>query len=147
MDSHCFDADLETDPDPAQNLDADPDPDRGGREGVGQPKMCIPPGKILGTPLPVPYRYLQKMYFRKNNDLLTIRGSIASTNKSTSRSSITLDDVGSPGFPQITPLKSLILGWAAGEETVSPKSVVHLLRLLWLTPLLISVKNSFKREL
>jgi hypothetical protein len=21
-------------------------------EGVGQPKMCIPPGKILGTPLP-----------------------------------------------------------------------------------------------
>jgi hypothetical protein len=24
---------------------------RGG--GVGQPKMCIPPGKILGTPLPV----------------------------------------------------------------------------------------------
>jgi hypothetical protein len=26
---------------------------RGG--GVGQPKMCIPPGKILGTPLPVGY--------------------------------------------------------------------------------------------
>jgi hypothetical protein len=24
---------------------------RGGGEGVGQPKMCIPPGKILGTPL------------------------------------------------------------------------------------------------
>ncbi len=23
----------------------------GGVEGVGQPKMCIPPGKILGTPL------------------------------------------------------------------------------------------------
>ncbi len=46
MDPHCFDAD----PDPAQNLDADPDPDPdpGGR---GQPKMCIPPGKILGTPL------------------------------------------------------------------------------------------------
>jgi hypothetical protein len=22
------------------------------RGGVGQPKMCIPPGKILGTPLP-----------------------------------------------------------------------------------------------
>jgi hypothetical protein len=44
---HCFDAD----PDPAQNLDADPDPDPGGR-GVGQPNMCIPPGKILGTPLP-----------------------------------------------------------------------------------------------
>jgi hypothetical protein len=42
VDPHCFDAD--PDPDPAQNLDADPDP-------VGQPKMCIPPGKILGTPL------------------------------------------------------------------------------------------------
>ena len=51
VDLHCFDAD--TDPDPAQNLDADPDPDPGpGGEGVGQPKMCIPPGKILGTPLP-----------------------------------------------------------------------------------------------
>ena len=49
MDPHCFDADPEPDPDPAQNLDADPDPDGGG--GV-QPKMCIPPGKILGTPLP-----------------------------------------------------------------------------------------------
>ncbi len=24
------------------------------RGGVGQPKMCIPPGKILGTPLTVP---------------------------------------------------------------------------------------------
>ncbi len=59
-DPHCLDAD----PDPAQNLDADsdadvnadadpdpdPDPDPGGGE-VGQPKMCIPPGKILGTPL------------------------------------------------------------------------------------------------
>ncbi len=51
MDPHCFDADPDPDPDPAQNLDADPDPDPGGREGVGQPKMCIPPGKILGTPL------------------------------------------------------------------------------------------------
>ncbi len=50
MDPHCFDADLEPDPDPAQNLDADPDPGGGGEE-VGQPKMCIPPGKILGTPL------------------------------------------------------------------------------------------------
>ncbi len=51
MDPHCFDADPE--PDPAQNLDADPDPDPGGGggEGEGQPKMCIPPGKILGTPL------------------------------------------------------------------------------------------------
>jgi hypothetical protein len=44
VDPHCFDAD----PDPAQNLDADPDPDP---ERVDQPKMCIPPGKILGTPL------------------------------------------------------------------------------------------------
>ncbi len=52
VDPLCFDADLEPDPDPAQNLDADPDPDPGG-EGVGQPKMCIPPGKILGTPLTV----------------------------------------------------------------------------------------------
>ncbi len=43
-----FDADA--DPDPAQNLNADPDPDLGGG-GVGQPKMCIPPDKILGTPL------------------------------------------------------------------------------------------------
>ncbi len=51
VDPHCFDADPEPDPDPAQNLDvdSDPDPDPGG--GVGQPKMCIPPGKILGTPL------------------------------------------------------------------------------------------------
>jgi hypothetical protein len=32
-------------------FDADPDPDPGGGEGVGQPKMCIPPDKILGTPL------------------------------------------------------------------------------------------------
>jgi hypothetical protein len=44
-------------PDPAHNLDADPDPDpapdpRGG--GGGQPKMCIPPVKILSTPLAVP---------------------------------------------------------------------------------------------
>ncbi len=52
MDPHCFDA--EPEPDPAQNLDADPDPDPdpgGGGARVGQPKMCIPPGKILGTPL------------------------------------------------------------------------------------------------
>jgi hypothetical protein len=50
VDPHCFDAD----PDPAQNLDADPDPDPGGGgPGVGQPKMCIPLGKILGTPLSV----------------------------------------------------------------------------------------------
>ncbi len=52
VDPHCFDAD--PDPDQAQNLDADTDPDpdpRGGGRGVGQPKMCIPPCKILGTPL------------------------------------------------------------------------------------------------
>ncbi len=49
MDPHCFDADA--DADPAQNLaDPDQDPDPGGG-GVSQPKMCIPPGKILGTPL------------------------------------------------------------------------------------------------
>jgi hypothetical protein len=47
VDPHCFDADA--DPDPAQNLDADPDPNPGG--GGGQPKVCIPPGNILGTPL------------------------------------------------------------------------------------------------
>ncbi len=41
VDPHCFDA------------DPDPDPDPGWGEGVGQPKMCIPPGKILGTPLSV----------------------------------------------------------------------------------------------
>jgi hypothetical protein len=39
VDPYCFDVD----PDPAQNA--------GGGGGVGQPKMCIPPGKILGTPL------------------------------------------------------------------------------------------------
>ncbi len=54
MDPHCFDADPDPDQDPAQNLDADPDPDPdpGGGEGVGQQlRMCIPPDKILGTPL------------------------------------------------------------------------------------------------
>jgi hypothetical protein len=53
VDPHCFDADPELDPDPAQNrnADPDPDPDPGGGGGEGQPKMCIPPGKILGTPL------------------------------------------------------------------------------------------------
>jgi hypothetical protein len=40
-----MDLDLDTDP--------DPDPDRGGGVWLGQPKMCIPPGKILGTPLAV----------------------------------------------------------------------------------------------
>jgi hypothetical protein len=39
------------DPDLAQNLVADPDPDPDPGGGGGQPKMCIPPGKILGTPL------------------------------------------------------------------------------------------------
>jgi len=47
----CFDAD----PDLAQTLDADPNPDPWG-EGVDQPKMCIPPGKILGTPLPTVFK-------------------------------------------------------------------------------------------
>ncbi len=50
----------EPDPDPAQNLDPDPDsdPDPGGEGGgVGQPKMCIPPGKILGTPLDESYLF------------------------------------------------------------------------------------------
>ncbi len=55
MDPLCFDVDSEPDPDPAQNLyanpDPDPDPGVGGWEGVGQPKMCIPLGKILVTPL------------------------------------------------------------------------------------------------
>jgi hypothetical protein len=53
VDPHCFEAD--PDPDPAQNLEADsdpdPDPGEGGGGRRGQPKMCIPPGKILGTPL------------------------------------------------------------------------------------------------
>jgi hypothetical protein len=37
----------------------------GGGEVVGQPKMCIPPGKILGTPLiaPFPKNYLQYGYW------------------------------------------------------------------------------------
>ncbi len=49
MDPHCIDVD--PDPDPAKNIDADPDPDPDPGGGGGQPKMCIPPGKILGTPL------------------------------------------------------------------------------------------------
>jgi hypothetical protein len=51
VDPHGFDAD--PDPDPAQNLNADPG-GWGGGGGVGQPKMCISPGKILGTPLTIP---------------------------------------------------------------------------------------------
>ncbi len=48
MDPHCFDVD----PDPAKNIDADPDPDPDSGGGGGcQPKICIPPGKNLGTPL------------------------------------------------------------------------------------------------
>ncbi len=35
-------------PDPGVKKAPDLDPGGG---GVGQPKMCIPPGKILGTPL------------------------------------------------------------------------------------------------
>ncbi len=60
VDPHYFDVDLEPDPYPAQNIDADPDPypaqnlgadpdpdpdGGGGRGGVGQPIMCIPPAK------------------------------------------------------------------------------------------------------
>ena len=45
VDLHCFDANPEPDP--------DPDPDPG---GGGQQKMCIPPGKILGTPLFTAFR-------------------------------------------------------------------------------------------
>jgi len=56
VDPHCFDADPDPDPDPAKNLDADPDPDPGG--GAGPPKMCIPPGKILGTPLCISWNHL-----------------------------------------------------------------------------------------
>jgi hypothetical protein len=33
----------------------------GGGGGVGQPNMCIPPGKILGTPLTVPYRCITRI--------------------------------------------------------------------------------------
>ncbi len=29
-------------------------------EGVGQPKMCIPPGKILGTPLASVVQWIEK---------------------------------------------------------------------------------------
>jgi hypothetical protein len=70
VDPQCFDADPEPDPDQAQNLYADPDPDpdpdpgggRGG-EGIGQPKMCIPPGKILGTPLVTIPGYRYTLYY------------------------------------------------------------------------------------
>jgi hypothetical protein len=57
VDPHCLNADPE--PDPAQNLDADPDPDPGGG-GVGRPKMYIPSGKILGTPLYTAYKMVGK---------------------------------------------------------------------------------------
>jgi hypothetical protein len=53
--------------DPGQNLDGDPDPDPdagGGGEGVGQPNMCIPPGKILGTPLTVYITFLPVLRIR-----------------------------------------------------------------------------------
>ncbi len=59
MDPHCFDAD----PDP------DPDPDPGG--GIGQPKMCIPPGKILGTPLPTHHGWVY--YTVEREELTNIR--------------------------------------------------------------------------
>ena len=78
-DPHCFDAD--PDQDPAQNLDADPDPDPGG--GEGQPKMCIPPGKILGTPLaericeqiPLEDRMVEEQHLQNENNSNTKRGS------------------------------------------------------------------------
>jgi hypothetical protein len=58
VDPHCFDAVPDPEPDQAQNPDADPDPDPDlGGEGVGQPKMCILPGKILGTPLHICTEY------------------------------------------------------------------------------------------
>jgi hypothetical protein len=69
VDPHCFDADPEPDPaqildaDPDLDLDADPDLDQDpGGEGVGQPKMCIPPAKILGTPLGAPQANLVKLH-------------------------------------------------------------------------------------
>ena len=71
---------------------------------------------------------------------LTMIGSIASTNRSTKRSSSTLDDV---CFPHIAPRKSFIFGWADGEET----GVDSRRLLLWLTPLAISAKKSAVREL
>jgi hypothetical protein len=50
VDPHCFDAD--PDPDQLKILMRIRIQIRVG--GVGQPKMCIPPGKILGTPLSRP---------------------------------------------------------------------------------------------
>jgi len=51
VDPHCFDAD----PDPAENLKRIRSQIQtgGGGKGVDNQKMCIPPGKIVGTPLTV----------------------------------------------------------------------------------------------
>jgi hypothetical protein len=40
------------------------------RGGGGQPKMCIPLGKILGTPLNACHPFL----FQKNAELITLKG-------------------------------------------------------------------------
>ncbi len=61
-------SDSDLDPDPAQNLDADPDPDPDpGGGGVGQPKTCIPPGKILGTPLKRAINLSVDIFARRGN--------------------------------------------------------------------------------
>jgi hypothetical protein len=81
VDPHCFDAD----PDPAQNLDVDPDPDpdpdRGGGEGgAGQPNMCIPPGKILGTPLAtwrlMTMKLIRRHYFQAWHAVLLVESDL-----------------------------------------------------------------------
>ncbi len=76
------------DPDPAQNLDADadadpdpdPDPDPGGGgEGLDQPKMCIPPGKILGMLLTVNNRFQPSNFLRvKFLDIFSTDSQLAS---------------------------------------------------------------------
>jgi hypothetical protein len=50
VDPHCFDADLEPDPDPAQNLDADPDPVVCTVPGGVCPAVaCASPGCLCST--------------------------------------------------------------------------------------------------
>jgi hypothetical protein len=51
----------------------------GGGVGVGQPKMCIPPDKILGTPLAAVFRNRRILYFFRGFPCylyLPIRGEI-----------------------------------------------------------------------
>jgi hypothetical protein len=43
-----------------------------GGGGVGQPKMCIPPGNILGTPLGVVYPYDWRGFVGAKNMFLTV---------------------------------------------------------------------------